>query len=282
MAFGELGAQALRAENVDKVVKGFALQEYIVKPLFTVQSSGAWQESYYTESANELTADNKIARLAAFPQQSPQWQKSSAYMQKHGLEVDVSFEDEKADNVDVIQRSLLRLARAVSYSVDSLCYTTMSAGAGQTHTIGGSNPNDLCWDTSTRSERHPLDAIGSAIKKVKQQNYRPDHIILNPNDYNLLLTNDDILDAVSWTNNVVQGGSLPSVLGLTILASNAVTADQALVFESKVFGTYREILPMTTNTEKHEFIKTVIRAAEVGVPFVTDPMAVCKIANTNQ
>lgn len=281
MAFGELGANALRAENVDKVIKGLALQEFIIKNLFTVQTSGAWQESYYTESNTELSATAKVARLAAFPQQSPLWQKSSAYHQKHGLEVDVSIEDELADNIDVISRSQLRIARAIAKSVDTLCYNTLSSGAGLTQTIGNSGPNDAPWDSPTRADRHPLDAILAAKKQIGVANYRADTLLLNEYDYSLLLGNEDVLDAFSPTQNVVQSGVMGAIAGLNVVVSNSVAPDTAFVMESGVFGTYRQISPLTTNTEKVPGIKTIIRGWEIGVPFITDPSAVCKISNTN-
>lgn len=281
MAFGEIGIAALRAENVDKVVKGFALQKFTMKQLCTVQSSGAWQESYYKESDTELSATAKVARLAAFPQQSPIWEKSSAYHQKHGLELDVSWEDALADNIPVIARTQLRLGRAVVKSVDSLIYTTLSAGAGATVTIGETNENDRCWDSTTRSSRHPMDTIGAAMEAVWKKNYEPDTIVVAPKDYRLLMTNDDVLDAFSPTTNVAKNGNVGTLLGLNVVVSNSVTADQALVLESKTAATYRVVEDMKTNVSPVEGIKYVLRAWEIGVPFVTDPGAICKIANTN-
>lgn len=281
MAFGELGTQALRAENVDKVVKGFALQKYVIKPLFTIQDSGAWQESYYRESATELSATAKVARLAAFPQQSPLWNKLSAYQQKHGLEVDVAVEDELADNLPVIMRSQLRIARAIAKSVDTACYTVLSSDAGNTFTIDGGNPNAGFWDAATRADRHPLDAIGEAIELVETANYEPDTLLLNPNDYRLIRTNDDVMDAFTPTNNIASTGVLGQLVGLNVVVSNSVAADTAFVFESGVFGTYKQVVPLTTDVHNVPGVKKTIRGWEIGVPFITDPSAVCKISNTN-
>ena len=46
----------LRAENFSKIVKGFALQEYKMKQLCMVENSSAWTETYYKETAADLSA----------------------------------------------------------------------------------------------------------------------------------------------------------------------------------------------------------------------------------
>lgn len=281
MAFGELGANALRAENVDRVVKGFALQRFTMKQAVTVQSSSAWQESYYRESNTELSATAKVARLAAFPTQSPLWEKNSAYMQKHGLEADVSWEDMMTDNLDVIARTQLRIARAVAKSVDDLIYSTLSSGAaGGNITIGSGNPAGL-WDAATRADRHPMDQIGEAIENLSEFNYEADTLLLTPRDYRLVMLNDDVLDAFVPTENIAKNGLMGTLLGLRVIKSNSVTADEALVLESGTCATYRVVQEMNTNVDTVEGVKKTIRAWEIGVPFVTDPRAICKISNTN-
>ena len=49
------GMGDLRAETISRVVTGFALQEYVLKQLCMIQSSNAWTETYYAETATDLT-----------------------------------------------------------------------------------------------------------------------------------------------------------------------------------------------------------------------------------
>ena len=60
MTFDSTGEQDLRAEHVSRIVKGFALQEYKMKQLCMIQSSSAWTETYFTETAADLTAGGNI------------------------------------------------------------------------------------------------------------------------------------------------------------------------------------------------------------------------------
>ncbi|KKM81390.1 hypothetical protein LCGC14_1330320 [marine sediment metagenome] len=48
------GMADLRAENVDRIVKGFALRKYVMKQFCMIQSSSAWSETYYKETGADL------------------------------------------------------------------------------------------------------------------------------------------------------------------------------------------------------------------------------------
>lgn len=138
MAWGEVGASALRKENVDAVVKGLAEPKFAMKQIFMLAKSGAWQDSYYRESDLELTAIRGIPRGSTFPHESPLWEKQSAYMKKAGLEVEIFHEDIITDNIDVIARSLQRLSRAVVSVVDTHLWNVLSnnqSGAAPIQTV---------------------------------------------------------------------------------------------------------------------------------------------------
>src|SRR3990167_8445538 len=113
------GMQDLRAENVSKIVTGFALQEYKFKQICMVQSSNSWKETYYTETATELTGGTGssfrgIPRLANFPYGEPTWTRTSSYLEKYGAEGVVSWEDAIANEIEVMARTLLRIFRGVA------------------------------------------------------------------------------------------------------------------------------------------------------------------------
>src|SRR3990167_3417660 len=117
------GTIALRAENVSAVVSGFALQAYKMKQLCMIDESSSWIETYFRETASELTggtghAVRGVPRLAAFPTGEPTWTKVSSYIEKYGMEGVISYEDESTNNIDVIARTLLRIGRAVANAVD--------------------------------------------------------------------------------------------------------------------------------------------------------------------
>ena len=70
------------------------------------------------------------------------------------------------------------------------------------------------------------------------------------------------------------------MLGLTILVSNTVTADYALVCIAKECGTWKEAVPLTVASIKDDGVSWTIRAWEIGVAQLTNPNAVTLIDNT--
>lgn len=273
--------EAIRAENVDKVIKGLATPKFVMKQVCMTPKSNAWQESYYRESDLELTAATKIARMAAFPQESPLWEKRSAYMGKAGLEVEVAHEDVLLDNIDVIARSQLRVSRAVVKAVDTLIWNTLSENRSVADIQTVAVPVNSEWDSLTRANRNPQDDIGDAVQLLAEKNYDADTVIFNPKDYWNVVTNDNILGSFNQDmSSALVNGRVGKLLGLNVLVSNVVTADYAMVLQSKVCATYRTAEGLRTAVKYEEGIKHVIRAWEIGTPFVTDPKAICLITNT--
>ena len=121
-------------------MKGFALQEYKMKQLCMIESSNAWTETYYKETAADLTGKDTTAsgtvegvpRLANFPYGEVTWTKTSSRNVKHAMEGVLSWEDITTNNVPMIARTLLRIARAVAKSVDGVVAAAILADAGNT------------------------------------------------------------------------------------------------------------------------------------------------------
>ena len=280
------GMADLRTENVSKVVNGFALQQFVMKQLVMTSSSTAWKESYFQEGATELTANGNrnikgIPRLAKFPYGEPNWTKQSSYMEKYGQEGVVSYEDAKTNDIAVIARTLLRIARAVSNSVDLEIYSQLSSNAGNTETISVGNE----WDSATLANRDPIQDLLNAQKLITIDNYNPydgrTHLVLSPTDFANLLGNANVRNAGQFfTDAVTRNGRVGKLLGMTVLVYNVVAADEALVVVAKECGNWQAASPHTTVSIEDPGIKWTIRSWEIGVTQVTNPNTIAKIANT--
>jgi len=279
------GSISLRAENYESMVKGFALQQFVMKELLMENSSSAWIETYYRETATELTGGKAAAvkgvpRLASFPSGQVTWTKLSSYIEKYGMEGVISWEDHMLNNIDVIARTLLRISRAVAYAVDTQIYSVLSAGAGQSVTITAGNE----WDSATIANRDPIYDILTGKKLLEIQNFNPDsngYLVLSPLDYVNLLNNSKVINNPTFKSaDVVTNGNVGRICGLTIKKSNVVTADEALIVIAKECGTWKSAAGLTTHTIEDKGIKYTIRAYEMGVAQLTTPNAVCKISNT--
>jgi hypothetical protein len=281
------GELDIRGINYEKIVKGFALQEFKMKQLVSESSSSNWQESYYRETSAELTggtgsAVKGVPRLANFPYGEPSWTLVNAYIEKYGMEGVVSAEDEMLNNVDVIARTLLRVARAVAYAVDSQIYTVLLGATGNTTACAVGSE----WDSATVANRNPIQNILDAKALLYADNFNPDngqgYICMNPLEYSYLLGNSKVVNNPSFKMaDVVANGVVGQICGLKIIVSNVVTTDTVLVVIAKECGTWKSAAGLTTHTIKDPGIKTTIRAYEMGVCQATTPNAICSITNTN-
>ena len=288
MAFLNVEQVDLRAENVDRIVKGFALQEYKFKQLCMINSSSAWIETYYQENADELAGGVQdsirgIPRLAAFTNLEPNWQKLSSYIEKYGGQGVVSYEEEITAAIDVIARTFLRISRAVAKAVDDQIWSVISESqtASTINSVSITAGNE--WDSATVANRDPIQNILNAVREILKYNYSRDSLFLlvSPTDYANLLGNSKISNNASFkAADVVANGRVASLLGLQIIESNSVTADYSLVIKGQEAATWKSVKPLTTETINDPGIKKTIRAWEMGVTQLINPRAVTLISNT--
>lgn len=284
MATASVGAVHLRAENVDKVVKGFALQEYKLKQVCMVESSSSWKETYKVETAADLTggtgsAVKGIPRGAKFPYGEVSWRDATKRHEKYGMEGKIDWEDTVTSEIDVIARTLLRIARAVAKAVDGEIYSQISTNAG--NTVAASHE----WDAVSIADRDPIQNILDAIEEIAVDNYDPytnGYLLLHPTDYSHLLGNANVRNAGQfWTDSATKNGKVGMLCGLSVIVTNSITSSdkQAIVIIGKEAATWKAAHPLTTHTFVDEGISWRVRAWEVGVTQVTNPDAICTITN---
>ncbi len=287
MAVGDnlqTGFAELRAENVNRAVIGFALMEYKFKQVCLIQSSSSWKETFFKEVAAELSGAGSrtikgVSRLAAFPYLEPTWVETNARHLKHAGEGVVSWEDAKTNEIDVMARTLLRIGKAIAKSVDDAIYTAL---------IGDTDINTAAavatWDSATAADRDPIRDILTGIQTIAEYNYdvlENGFLLLSPKDYRNLLMNSKVINNPSFkTADVVSNGKVGQICGLTIIQSNSVPADEALIVKGGMACVWKTAMTLTSETIIDPLIKYTIRAAEIGVPVITNPRAIHRITNT--
>lgn len=282
----------LRREYVDGAVKAVALMEYKLKTLCTVDSSSAWTETYYRETNSELTGGGVasptrvkgVPRLAPLPYGEVSWTKVSAVNEKYAMEGMISYEDEKMNNIPMIERTILRIGRAVAYAVDQQIAAVMLASAGNTFAIASGSE----WDSATVANRDPVYDILNAIQYLRADNIDAlngnGYLCVNGTDYTNILRNSKVVNNPSFkTADVVSNGVVGEICGLKIMVTQALeatTPDVAYVVVAKEAMTWKEAQPLTVEQIVDPGIKTTIRAWEIGQCQMVSPNAVCKITNT--
>ena len=281
-----VGMQDIRGENVDRAVKGFALQQYKMKQVCLNQSSNNWKETFYKESSAELSGMGirqgklkSVSRLSAFPYVEPSWTETSSRHQKHAAEGVVSWEDAKTDAIDVMARTLLRVSRAIAKSVDDAIYAVLTGDPDVNTAAAVAN-----WDDATVANRDPILDILTGIQYMFVDNYDAlsnGYLLLNPYDYTQLLNNSKVINNPSFkTADVVSNGVVGRICGLKIIVSNSVDSDEAMLIIGQLAATWKSVQSLTTKTILDPGIKYTIRAWEVGITMVTNPQAIHVITNT--
>ena len=107
------------------------------------------------------------------------------------------------------------------------------------------------------------------------------YLLLSPKDYKNLMMNSKVINNPSFkTADVVSNGKVGQICGLTIIKSNNVPADEALIVKGQLAATWKSVAALQTTKIEDPGIKTTIRAWEVGRLMVINPKAIYRITNT--
>lgn len=280
----------LRKEYVDSAIKAIVATNYKLKTLCSIESSSAWTESYFRESSAVLTGGgvasptniNAIPRLAPFPYGQVVETKISALISKYGMEGMISFEDEVANHINLIARTLVKIGEAVTVAVDTQILALMSASFGNTYPV----PVGSEWDSATVALRDPVFDILSAMETIRYDNIDPlvdGYLVVNGTDYTNLMCNSKVVNNPSFkTADVVSNGTVGNICGLKIMVSEVVAADTAYIVMKNRALVWKETVSLKIEQIKEPGIKTTIRAFCLGVAQMQVPNGVCKITNTRK
>jgi|TARA_R100000501_G_C2628714_1_gene123032 hypothetical protein len=281
----QVGMQDVRGENISRAVKGFALKKFKLRQVLTINSSNKWTETYYRETAAELSPAGEtwnikgVARGAAFPHVDPSWTKVQGVQLKFAAETTVHIEDKLLDAIDVQRRSILRVARAVANSTDAYIYSTLSGATG----IGTAAAADN-WDSATIANRDPIGDILAGIQNLDESNYdalENGFLLVSPKDYKNLIRNQQVVKNPSFkTADVVSNGRVGQIVGLTIIKTTSVTADEAMIIVGQQAATWKGAVQMRSKVTEQFGVKDVLQTYEIGHLQVTDPAAIYVITNT--
>jgi len=282
----------VRSQQWDRDIKGFAKKRYVMKELVMEVPSSAWTNSYYQKTATSLTGGTGsnvkgIPRGADFPHLERGVTLQSSIILKHGGEQIIYWEDILTSNIAVEAEAISDVTDAVVYSVDNTIYATLSESDTPVNINTYAIPAGEEWDSTTIATRDPVQHILNAIREISIDRYPiltsgRGYLVVNETDYANLMGNSKVINHPTFklADGIISNGNLAQLCGLKIKVSPVITADKALVVVAKTCGTWKQTMPLTTETIKDPMKKYTIRAAEIGVCQLTDPEAACLIIGT--
>lgn len=286
------GQAEIRGLQIDKALKGFADEEFILRKFVTVTPTSAREVRWYQKTSGILGATATTATAAnletdqlALPTVVEQsFTRKTSYVKKWFVESPIlSDEDIKDSDVDILATNLRDLTRAVAYKEEKHIYNVITEN--DTPSTINTNATNAAWNAASYTGVNIIEDLMEAKMNIRNYGYDPEGavLLLSPLDHKSLLT--WLIDGKgssipSFASSRVGDGVVMEILGLRVVVSTIVTADKALVFVPQRACTLKEFVPITSAVIKDEGIGSKIRVWLESVALLTDPRAVNLITNT--
>ena len=280
----QTGGEDLRTKTFDKTVKGFATQMYKFKQAVSIVATSAWTNFFWRENPTTLTGPSGnailgIPRGAKFPKGHPKWQQIKATIAKYGLEKDIAWEDIQSDDIDVLKRTLFRIAEGVVKAVDDEIWEVISEGQSAT-SIQSFTASNHWFNSSAKI----IGDLIHAKQLIAEKNYPTEKLIafISPLQHRAIVqyVTDKGAQFPSISNDAASNGVQGNLAGIKLIMSNSVTASFSLVVVPKICATWKTLSQLRTVTIDDPGVSTTVRSWEAGVTQLTDPSAIVLITAT--
>ena len=277
----------IRGLDVDKLAKGFADEQLVLKKFLTNSSTKAREIRWFQKTSGFLDSEDTTAITAsqiantsfkARPFAVEQtWTRNTSYVRKYFVESPLlSEEDIKDSDVDLLATNVRDLVRAVARQVDIRCYDVLTESLSPSNILTTASVQDGWDDTATGD---PIKDLLTAKRKIRAQGYDPEGAVLyiNPVEHeNLLhyLISVKGSSVPQFASEKMGSGVVMNLLGLQVVVSQNATTDYALVFLPQVSATWKSFMPITSTVVSDPGIGKKIRVWEEGEELLTDPKSV--------
>ena len=286
MAGTTFGAD-IRKEAIDSAVKAVNIDMSKLKTLAIIDTSDAWTESYYRETNGDTVDGGTGSSIKGIPQMAPfpfvqvTETKVSSVILKFGDESIISLEMNQAATVPMLQRHILRMGRKVNWQIDVHINAAMSASAGNSYAITAGNE----WDSTTIANRDPVYDFLRMINELRADGVDAlngnGFLVLNGTDYTNVISNTKVLNHPTYQSvSAVENGQVARLVGLTIMVSEAITADTFYLVVKGEALVWKQAQPLQVVQIEDPGKSTMIRCWERGVIQVHAPNAICKGTNS--
>lgn len=275
MVFSEVGSDIVRKTAYDNAIKQIAQYSYKFKQLVSVVSSGAWRSYFFRETTTIPTdqpgnAIKGIPRGADFPNAVVTWERVAAMIQKYGLSGTIDHEDIIAGEIDMRNRTILRIAEGVAKAVDTEISVILSENWTATNIQSGTLQGGY-WNETSAAIIKDLAKMKAQVKAYYDQasNFA---IVINPNTEPHVLHYIYEKGAQATTaGQAAFNGQIGNPAGVNIITSSVVPASYALFLVPQTCATWKQLMPLQTDTETTAFKGDKITACEYGVTELHEP-----------
>lgn len=181
----------------------------------------------------------EVGVRAEFPRAA--WSEAllEAFVHTYGLEFAVNDLQVRRNQIDMIERGLVKLSNGMVKYVDTVAMNLLLTDAAvQTFAAGGD------WSTAATDIVFDVTRAKAAITGV-EEGYEADTMLVNDAQFVDLENDADIRGSMprETRDSYVQTGVFPRFMGLDIINTNRVTAGKVVILASKIVGTIADEAP---------------------------------------
>lgn len=275
MAFSEPGEEAVRATAYDLAIKQMVKYAYKMKQLVSVTTSSSYKNYFFREQTNIPTdqagnAIKGIPRGADFPNAVLSWEQVASRIEKYGLSSQIDHEDLIMGNIDTRNRTILRITEGVAKAVDAeITSVIINDGDIQTGSLYGGY-----WDESSAAIIKDLSFMKANVKAY-YDNASDFVCVIHPdNEPYVLHYIYEKGSQAATSGQEAFNGQIGNPAGVKIITSSVIDASYALFVVPKTFATWKEVMPLSTDTKTEAFKGDTITACEYGVTELHEPKQV--------
>jgi len=294
------GMAEIRGIDIDKLAKGFADEESVLRGFLTVTPTSARHIRWYQKNAGFMdstdTSGVSLSQIGFQDQLSlpvvveQKWGREDSYVMKYFVESPtLSDEDIRDTDIDILAANVRDLVRAVTNQVDRRIYGVLTEADAATpmtpnpSTTNYANAVADGWNDAVTGD--PITDIMVGKENIRSYSYNPEGCILymNQAEHRHLLTyliNVKGSSIPQFASQKITTGVVMEILGCRVVVSANATTDYVIMFVPQRAATWKTFVGLTTAVIKDPGIGTKIRVWEEGECILTDPRAVHVITAT--
>jgi len=295
------GEAEIRGIDIDKLAKGFADEDNIMKKYLTNSKTSAREIRWYSKTSGFLDVPDTsgITLTQIYPMASgarpfvmeQSWTRNTSYVKKFMVESPtLSMEDIKDSDIDVLGTNVRDLTRGVSRQVDIRCFSVMfncAAATPVTPLTAATTVNTTAsidgWDQT--ATMNPILDILNGEQKIRSYGYQPKEGVIGMNsiEHKYLLSyliNTKGSSIPSYSSTRMADGVVLEILGWNVVVSEHFTTDWVYQWIPKRTATWKAFMPTTAVVIDDPGIGKKIRVWEEGECLLTDPKSCHVISDT--
>lgn len=280
------GQQNIRGIDIDKLAKGFAEEDIVLKNYCTKTTTSAREIRWYQKTAGFITATTpaKISPMSqnALPSVLEQsWTRQTSYVKKFFIESPLlSDEDIKDTDIDVLATNIHDLTRSIAHDVDTRIYNVITES--QSPSLTNTGTAAAAWNTASYTN---VDMIADFMKMktgIRNFSYNAEGTItvMTPGQHQNLVTwliSTKGSSIPIFSSNRVGDGVVMEFLGSQIVVNLVAVSGSIVMFVPQRSATWKSFVPITAAQVPNIGIGTKIRIWEEGECLLTDPKSVYQL-----